>query len=146
MKSFFGSLEAWKLGSFLLCACGSSSTTMMTTPDAGTDTSTPMTICDIASAIDPSRTPPPAASTKATLETTNMRSDFTVAWSVTLGSVNPMDGNTVDWSFDANAGANSADMGTITVTVSADGCDDKDFTKDVTIDFPDAERTIVLYN
>lgn len=63
-------------------------------------------------------------------------------WTVSHGSVAPTSGSEVEWTLPADLAVDEAE----TVTATAAGCEGATSSADVTVDWPLAQRTVVLYN
>lgn len=116
-------------------------------PDSGTNgDSGVMTTCAVVSGLDIQGTAAPNQTVKLVVKDTGSGRDYTVAWSVTAGTVSPMTGKSVDWAIGKQVAIDGPQTVTATATISVMGCDDQTLTIDRMIDWPDSERTIVLYN
>ena len=71
---------------------------------------------------------------------------YDVTWSVPSGKLSATTGATVTWTLDKALALHVAETLTVTAVASRVGCDDDTATLDVKVDWPDAERTIVLFN
>src|SRR5581483_7791198 len=137
-----------KRGVFLLFSLfGCSSTPDNPMPDGGNGNDSGMsTTCAVASAVEIQGTAAPNQTVKLAVKDTGSGRDYTVQWSVPVGTVTPMNGKTVDWAIGKDVAIDGPQTVTVTATVSVMGCDPQDLSLDVKLDWPDAQRTIVLYN
>jgi uncharacterized protein (TIGR03790 family) len=72
--------------------------------------------------------------------------EYTVAWSVTNGALTPTKGATVSWEATDSVAVHGPESMSIRATVSADGCDTQIVDETFDADWPDNQRTVVLYN
>ena len=71
---------------------------------------------------------------------------YTLAWTVSSGTLSSTTTPTVTWSLPADAAKHVAEKVKITVDAHSDRCGDDQASKELVLDWPDALRTIVVYD
>src|SRR5579871_2490825 len=123
-----------------VAGCGSGATT-----DGGAADMAPVACGLIKGVQAPSSAVPGQAAAIAIVDGGSGR-DYRVAWAASTGTVSPPTGKQAQWTPPAGAAVHVAEHAQIQATASADGCLDENARADVTIDWPDASRTVVIYN
>ncbi len=72
--------------------------------------------------------------------------EYAVTWSVSNGVVTPTEGPTVSWETNDSVAVHGPESIAIRATASADGCEPQIVEATFDADWPDSERTVVIYN
>jgi uncharacterized protein (TIGR03790 family) len=72
--------------------------------------------------------------------------DYTVTWTASNGTLTPTDGPSVSWNASDSVAVHGPESISIGATVTAAGCDPQNVDAIFVADWPDNERTLIIYN
>jgi uncharacterized protein (TIGR03790 family) len=141
------------IGAFLtLAACASRDDSRephdSATDDSAVDDSATEKSCTLVGAISLSSTDVmlPSAPVVASVDDAGSGRKYTVAWDASNGELASAKGPTVSWEANDSVAVHGPESISIRATASADGCDPQIVEATLDADWPDSERTVVIYN
>ena len=118
------------------------------TDDSAVDDSATEKSCTLVGPISLSSTDVilPSAPLTASVADAGSGREYTVAWGTSGGEVAPASGLEVSWNLDTGVALHGPETLTITARASAEGCEPQVVEATADADWPDNERTVVIYN
>jgi uncharacterized protein (TIGR03790 family) len=118
------------------------------TDDSAPDDSATDESCTLIGAISLSSTDVilPSAPVTASVESAGSGREYTVAWSASNGELAAATASTVTWMLGDSVAVHGPESLTIAAEASSDGCEPQTVEATLDADWPDNERTVVIYN